>query len=124
MEDYIAQILGLGMAMSPIVILLVETVKAPGIIASRWLTWVSVIIGIGFGLALAVMEPSLGSLAELALSGLVAGTVASGIYNQVSNKNVTSGVITEPSVHSPLVENTVDLPDYEIKSTNSEEESN
>ncbi len=95
MDSLISTILGLGLAISPLVMLVVETVKSPKIIPSRWLPLVSILIGIGVSMYIGILIPDTGSLAELGLAGVVAGTVASGIYNQVtkgSNTQASSGV--------------------------------
>lgn len=84
MEQIVATILGIGLAMSPIVILLVETIKAPNVISTRWMPWVSVAVGIVISLYLGLVFPELGSLPQLSLSGMVAGTVASGIYDKIT----------------------------------------
>lgn len=85
MEQIIATILGVGLTMSPLVMLLVETLKAPNVIPNRWLSWVSVGVGVALSMYMGLLMPDLGSsLAQLALSGVVAGTVASGIYDQVN----------------------------------------
>lgn len=84
MGEIISSILGVGLAMSPIVILLVETIKAPKVISNRWMPWVSVLVGIVISLYLGLVFPELGTLAQLSLSGMVAGTVASGIYDKIN----------------------------------------
>ncbi|OJG81211.1 hypothetical protein RV10_GL003339 [Enterococcus pallens] len=70
--------------MSALVIILVEVIKKPDIIPSKWISVVAVVIGILTGCLLSFVYPSVGSLAELSLAGIVAGAVASGIYNQVN----------------------------------------
>lgn len=84
MEQVINTILGTGISMSALVIILVEVIKKPNIIPSEWLAWVAVAIGILTGCLLSFVYPEIGSVAELALAGIVSGAVASGIYNQVN----------------------------------------
>lgn len=84
MEQVINMILGTGISMSALVIILVEVIKKPNIIPSKWIAWVAVASGILTGCLLSFVYPEVGTMAELALAGIVAGAVASGIYNQVN----------------------------------------
>lgn len=84
MDNVINQLIGYGVLMSPIVMILVETIKKPKIIPSKWIAWVSLGIGILFGIGLSLAHPEIGSIADMGLAGLVAGGVASGVYNQVT----------------------------------------
>ena len=84
MEQVINTIFGTGISMSALVIILVEVIKKPNIIPSKWIAWVAVGIGIITGCLLSFVYPEIGSIAELSLAGIVAGAVASGIYSQVS----------------------------------------
>lgn len=118
MDSLISTILGLGLAISPLVMLVVETVKSPKIIPSRWLPLVSILIGIGVSMYIGILIPDTGSLAELGLAGVVAGTVASGIYNQVtkgSNTQASSGVTY--TVDKNVVDKTDDANETTAKET-------
>lgn len=84
MEQVINTILGTGISMSALVIILVEVIKKANIIPSKWIAVTAVAIGVITGCLLSFVYPEVGTMAELALAGIVAGAVASGIYNQVN----------------------------------------
>lgn len=86
MEQVINTILGTGISMSALVIILVEVAKKPNLIPSKWIAWVAVAIGVITGCLLSLVYPEVGSIAELAIAGVVSGAVASGIYNQVNKR--------------------------------------
>lgn len=127
MDSLISTILGLGLAISPLVMLVVETVKSPKIIPSRWLPLVSILIGIGVSMYIGILIPDTGSLAELGLAGVVSGTVASGIYNQVtkgSSTEVSSGIEypTEKNVMDTAVDKETTAPETTIDTKPTQEE--
>lgn len=87
MEKAINEILGTGIIISPIVIILVEVMKKPNLIPSKWLAPSACFVGILFAVVLSLTYPDLGSWQQLAMSGIVAGAIASGIYTQTNLKN-------------------------------------
>lgn len=86
MEKAINEILGTGIIISPIVIILVEVMKKPNLIPSKWLAPSACLVGILFAVVLSLTYPDLGSWQQLAISGIVAGAIASGIYTQTNLK--------------------------------------
>ncbi|EOS7780935.1 hypothetical protein FAE17_RS11130 [Enterococcus hirae] len=86
MEKAINEILGTGIIISPVVIILVEVMKKPKLIPSKWLAPSACFVGILFAIILSLTYPDLGSWQQLAMSGIVAGAIASGIYTQTNLK--------------------------------------
>lgn len=86
MEKAINELIGAGITISPIVIILVEVMKKPKLIPSRWLAPSACLLGMTFAVALSLAYPNLGSWPQLAVSGIVAGAIASGIYTQTNIK--------------------------------------
>ncbi|EOS7805194.1 holin [Enterococcus faecium] len=86
MEKAMNEILGTGIIISPIVIILVEVMKKPKLIPSKWLAPSACFVGILFAIVLSLTFPELGSWQQLAMSGIVAGAIASGIYTQTNLK--------------------------------------
>lgn len=86
MEKAINEIIGTGVIISPIVMILVEVMKKPKLIPSQWLAPAACIVGVLFAIVLAMTYPDLGSWSQLAISGIVAGGIASGIYAQTKLK--------------------------------------
>lgn len=85
-EKAINEIIGTGVIISPIVMILVEVMKKPKLIPSQWLAPAACLVGVLFAIVLAVTYPDLGSWPQLAISGIVAGGIASGIYAQTKLK--------------------------------------
>lgn len=90
MEMIITSILGIGIAVSPVVMILTESVKKTELIPSKFIPLASVAVGFLFGVALGVFFPDVGKIAETAIAGIVAGGMACGLYdatNKYSDEN-------------------------------------
>mgnify|MGYP003039930446 CR=1 FL=1 len=85
-EKAINEIIGTGVIISPIVMILVEVMKKPKLISSQWLAPSACLVGILFAIVLSLTYPDLGSWPQLAISGIVAGAIASGVYTQTNLK--------------------------------------
>lgn len=79
MQDFITNIIGTGVAMSPIVMILVEGIKTTNIIPSRYSAVVAITVGVGFGVLLSFAGQ--GTMIDLSIAGVVSGGVAAGLYD-------------------------------------------
>ena len=87
MNEVMNTIFGVGIGMSSLVIIVVEVIKKPKLIPSDWLPLTACVVGILLGVVLSFVYPEIGTWEQLALSGVVSGAVASGIYTQTSSNN-------------------------------------
>ena len=79
-------IISLGVSFSPIVMMLVEAIKHVELVPHRFLPVVSLLVGLGFGLAAGYFAPDPSfTLPVMGIGGVVAGGMACGIYD-LTNK--------------------------------------
>lgn len=83
MNDMITNILGMGTAMSPIVMMLVEAVKRSQVVSSKFMPYIAMGLGALFGVALFYTAPGQFNIGQLILAGIASGGMASGLYNAV-----------------------------------------
>lgn len=83
LTQLIQNILGMGLALSALVVLAVEAVKAMNILPTRWLPLVSVLIGIAVSQLVGIYLIDGTNLVEFGFAGFVSGIVASGLYDAI-----------------------------------------
>lgn len=79
MDDILTHILATGVSFAPIMMIITEGVKQTRVLNTRFLPIASLLLGTFLGVAMSFLFDQ--SLEELALGGLVAGGMASGLYD-------------------------------------------
>lgn len=79
MDDILTHILATGVSFAPIMMIITEGVKQTRVLNTWFLPIASLLLGTFLGVAMSFLFDQ--SLEELALGGLVAGGMASGLYD-------------------------------------------
>lgn len=91
MESIITNMLAMAVSLAIPVGAITEILKAPGIINSKYIPWVSAGVGAALAAALAFGVPDIGNqpLVVNICAGLISGGLASGVWSYVSKKTTT-----------------------------------
>lgn len=92
---FVATIGGIGLALSPIINGLINSIKETGLVPTKYLTLLAWFIGVLIGLLISLVTPIFGDELTLTLSGLVGGLIATKNYNKIANDVYTKTIDKE-----------------------------
>lgn len=86
---FIATVGGIGLALSPLIQGLVNSIKEAELINTKYLTIVAWVIGTVIGILISYVAPGLGDPLTLGIAGLVGGLIATKNYNKIADEVYT-----------------------------------